>query len=573
MRYGTFKSEPDLRKPASPLVKRRGRNSSFLIRILAFFLFAMFLIIPAGAFTFSPPSPQAGQSVIFTSTKFMNGPKWNFGDGTPVLSGTSVSHTFSSAGTYTVVNYGTGIDYETITDQQYVTVQPVPVTPVPPDAVFTVNPVSPVINQLVTFDASGTYDPSGVVNSYSWDFGDGYTGEGRYVTHNYTAARSYTVTLRIWGSGKVIITADIASPPNLLDSTSKQVSVRTPRSPVVKFTFSPVSPEEGDTVYFDAYGSSAPDGTIMVYHWDFGDGITATMSGFETTASHVYSGTGKKSVTLTVTDNNENSGFQTQQLTVIQITRPDAVISVDNPSPQPGQAVQFDASKSVDPKGLIDRYEWTFGDGTSGSGKTVSHTFPGYGTYLVTLTIRNSRLTAAGKGDTYSDIANYQAVVSPYTPPVAYFVYSPARPGEKETVSFDASGSRGTGSSIKSYHWEFGDGYVADGISVTHAYQAAKTYTVTLTVTDSNNKQGTKSMAIPVEGNLFPYLILVPVVVGTGAVSYDQYKKFCRRKACPKVPVDIRWSGGVAMKEPPPEGVKIDVQFSGGIRDESEKLR
>ena len=120
MRYGTFQSEPVLRRPASLRVKRRVRNNPFLIRILAFFLFAMLLIIPAGAFTFSPPSPQVGQSVYFTNTKWMNNPQWNFGDGTPVVSGASVSHTFSSAATYTVVNFGTGIDYETITDQKSV---------------------------------------------------------------------------------------------------------------------------------------------------------------------------------------------------------------------------------------------------------------------------------------------------------------------------------------------------------------------------------------------------------------------------------------------------------------------
>ncbi len=83
----------------------------------------------------------------------------------------------------------------------------------------------------------------------------------------------------------------------------------------------------------------------MVYKWNFGDGTTATMSASETTASHVYSGTGTKSVTLTVTDNNENSGSQTQSLTVVQAAKPDAVITVDNPSPQPGQSVRFDASK------------------------------------------------------------------------------------------------------------------------------------------------------------------------------------------------------------------------------------
>jgi PKD repeat protein len=575
MHYGTCQSEPVLRMPDSPLVKKRGRNNPFLIRILVFFLFVSLLILPAGAFTISPASPQAGQSVVFTSTVWMNNPRWNFGDGTPIMSGKSVTHTFSSAGTYTVRNYGTGIDSETITDSQSVTIQPLPVTPVPPDAVFTVDPSSPAVNQLVTFDASGTYDPSGIITSYTWDFGDDRTGEGMVVTHSYSVASSYTVTLRVWQSGILSLTANLGTSSKLLDSTSRQITVRLPQSPVAKFTFSPSSPEEGETVYFYASGSSAPDSTILVYKWNFGDGTTATMSASETTATHVYSGSGTKSITLTVTDDNENSGYLTQQLTVVPAARPDAVINVDTTSPQPGQAVRFDASKSVDPKGLIDRYEWTFGDGTSGSGKTVSHTFPGEGSYLVTLTIRSSGLSDTKNAAAYSDTANYQAVVSPYNPPVADFLYSPEKPGERETVSFDGSASYGTDGSIVSYHWDFGDGYVADGISVTHAYESTKTYTVTLTVIDSNKKQATKTGAVPVQVkfqiDLLPLIIVGIVVAGTGTVTIDQYKKYCRRKACPRVPVDITWSGGVGIKEPPPDCVKIDVQFSGGIRDEREK--
>ncbi len=561
MRYDTCQSEPVLRVPASQRMKGRVQKNILLIRVLVFLLFVSLLILPAGAFTVTPASPQVGQSVTFTNTMWMNNPKWNFGDGTPIVSGKSVSHTFSTAGTYTVRNYGTGIDSETITDQQSVTVKPLPVTP---DARFTVDPSSPAVNQLVTFDASGTYDPSGLVSLYTWDFGDGSTGQGIYVTHSYSAVRSYTVTLMVWES----VYSKRSSP---LDTASRQITIRSPQSPVAKFTFSPASPEEGETVYFYASGSSAPDSTIMVYKWNFGDGTTATMSASETTASHVYSGTGTKSVTLTVTDNNENSGSQTQSLTVVQAAKPDAVITVDNPSPQPGQSVRFDASKSVDPKGLIDRYEWTFGDGTSGSGKTVYHTFPGEGSYLVTLTIRSSRLSDSKKAAAYSDTANYQAVIGPYDPPVAYFVFYPEKPGERESVSFDGSGSYGTDGSIVSYHWDFGDGTSADGVSVSHAYQSAKTYAVTLTVTDSNKKQATKTGQVPVGGDLLPPIIIGIAVVVIGKVSYDQYTKFCRNKACPKVPVDVTWSGGIGMKEPHPGCVKVDVRFSGGIKDERDK--
>jgi len=59
-------------------------------------------------------------------------------------------------------------------------------------AAFTWAPASPYVGDVVTFtgSASGT-EPIG----YSWTFGDGGTGSGTPVTHNYTAAGTYTVTM------------------------------------------------------------------------------------------------------------------------------------------------------------------------------------------------------------------------------------------------------------------------------------------------------------------------------------------------------------------------------------------
>ncbi|HYU05745.1 MAG TPA: PKD domain-containing protein [Thermoplasmata archaeon] len=64
-------------------------------------------------------------------------------------------------------------------------------------------------------------------------------------------------------------------------------------------------------------------------------------------------------------------------------------------TPQPLQAVTFNASASYDPDGTIASYAWTFGDGTNGSGRTVTHAYPDAGQYTVTLTVTdNGGLTA-----------------------------------------------------------------------------------------------------------------------------------------------------------------------------------
>jgi peroxiredoxin len=52
-----------------------------------------------------------------------------------------------------------------------------------------------------------------------------------------------------------------------------------------------------------------------------------------------------------------------------------------------GAAVVFDGSTSTDPDGQVVRYQWTFGDGTTGSGSPVTHTYPQPSSFAVTLVV------------------------------------------------------------------------------------------------------------------------------------------------------------------------------------------
>jgi PKD repeat protein len=63
---------------------------------------------------------------------------------------------------------------------------------------------------------------------------------------------------------------------------------------------------------FDATASNDPDGTIISYEWDFGDGYT----GSGETSSHTYATDGTYAVTLTVTDNDFATGTDQQDITV-----------------------------------------------------------------------------------------------------------------------------------------------------------------------------------------------------------------------------------------------------------------
>jgi PKD repeat protein len=52
-------------------------------------------------------------------------------------------------------------------------------------------------NQIIVFNASGSYDIDGIIVSYQWDFGDGTTGSGVSPEHVYENPGEYTVTLVI----------------------------------------------------------------------------------------------------------------------------------------------------------------------------------------------------------------------------------------------------------------------------------------------------------------------------------------------------------------------------------------
>ena len=86
-----------------------------------------------------------------------------------------------------------------------------------------------------------------------------------------------------------------------------------------------------ETVVFDGSGSYDPDGSIMIYEWDFGDGKKATGA----TVSHVYSDIGSYTVTLTVKDYRNAEASDTCIITVTEETKPTP------PTPKPAEFIIF----------------------------------------------------------------------------------------------------------------------------------------------------------------------------------------------------------------------------------------
>jgi PKD repeat protein len=143
-------------------------------------------------------------------------------------------------------------------------------------------------------------------------------------------------------------------------------------------------------------------------------------------------------------------------------------------TPAQGQAVVFDAQAST---GAITQYRWEFGDGATGAGEITTHAYESLGSFVVRLTL----VDTAGRTISLSR----SVTVGQSTAPTAEFTFSPANPQPNDDVRFNANASvAAAGRTIVSYVWDFGDGGSATGAQVTRRYTQARTYNVTLTVTD-----------------------------------------------------------------------------------------
>lgn len=171
----------------------------------------------------------------------------------------------------------------------------------PPVASFTqsasiVDPGVPV-----SFDASSSYDPDGVVVSYTWDFGDrtvAIVTEPR-ISHTYSpqCPASFTVTLRVTDNGGAI------SPP--VTSTITLDVVILPYSIVLTSPPPFFRANVGEVVTFTAEVNICAFTLPLDYLWDFGDGTGAATLGTSSSIdvqTHVYTGPGPVTVRVTVDD-------------------------------------------------------------------------------------------------------------------------------------------------------------------------------------------------------------------------------------------------------------------------------
>lgn len=346
-----------------------------------------------------------------------------------------------------------------------------------PSAIITAAPTQGDPPLYVSFDASESYDPDGRIVSYQWKFGDGAGAEGTKATHTYTKKGVYTATLTV------------RDDEENESSATQAITVGTP--PVAVLAASPTSGGSPLTVSFDASESYDTDGNIVSYKWDFGDNTTGTGQ----LAQHTYNGFATRIATLVVKD---NEGFEDSASVEIEVTNdPIAKIKYSPKKGEPPLKVSFDASNSKPAdrnNGKITAYDWDFGDGSNGSGRTPVHNYTKPGHFTVTLRITDDQ-----------NIQDSSTVeVEAYSKPVARFTRSPLEGIAPCPVHFDGSGSSDEDGKIMVYKWVFGDGTTAYGKVVNHTYTKGGTFTIWLSVTDDDGWQSATSKQVTIIEKPYP---------------------------------------------------------------------
>jgi PKD repeat protein len=128
-----------------------------------------------------------------------------------------------------------------------------------------------------------------------------YSNDGAWDTEPWESPASTKAWTLTSGAGAKQVYCQIKDNAGLSSTVSDTITLVALISPEASFTYSPPDPEINEVVTFDASSSSDPDGTVVSYFWDFGDGNTET--GSYATATHSYAVEGTYNVALTVTDN------------------------------------------------------------------------------------------------------------------------------------------------------------------------------------------------------------------------------------------------------------------------------
>jgi PKD repeat protein len=270
-------------------------------------------------------------------------------------------------------------------------------------------------------------------DSILWNWGDGNSSIGNSVSYSYSTPGIYSV--------QQIAYNDCGNSDTLSTTLTICGAV------AANFGFS----GQGSTRLFS---SNTSVGVALSYAWNFGDGSSSTSAN----PSHTYVSAGPYTVTLTVTDACGTVDVTTSAIDICQTVIPNFTNTFS------GSTFTFTAQ----PAGLSN-YDWNFGDGSTGSGLNVTHTYSSIGTYYVTL---NCTDTCGGSYSVLDTVSTCPALNANFN----FNIASSGSNGMLVQFFANVSGSLGL-------IWDWGDGSqtVTQAASISHQYATVNlNYTITL---------------------------------------------------------------------------------------------
>ena len=277
----------------------------------------------------------------------------------------------------------------------------------------------------------------------SWDLGNGNRSTLKNPSAIYTEEKTYTITLTVTDNGQ---------------TTTKSKTLKVYKKPVVDFSVASPKVCLPAPAQFTST-STAGDGSISSYQWDFGDGVTN--QGYGNTMSYAYSVEQLATVSLTVTNSFGCQASAVKKDIVEVLPRINPAFSADKLLLCAlSDAVTF-TNSSTGPGTLS--YAWDFGDGTTSTQVNPSHQFTKKAVHPVKLTVTNTDGCSA---------TSYPLPVN-----AAYFNTDFSSNPLCREVSFASSSYLYPSSSF----WQFGDGSSNfSWYNTLHTYAAPGTYNVTL---------------------------------------------------------------------------------------------